>query len=92
MQVPADAHVLDVVFNDGENSTFFDNNGGLDYHIPVEGGKGAMPGIKVCLCVFGGGGEGQGQGLASQCDRDWGVRYWTQIGWSFLALVPQSIP
>lgn len=48
-QVPSDAHVLDVVFNDGENSTFFDNNGGLDYHIPVEGGKGVMPGLKVSL-------------------------------------------
>ena len=46
-QVPADAHVLDVVFSDGESSTFQDNNGGLDYHIPIEGGKGVMPGIKV---------------------------------------------
>jgi hypothetical protein len=66
--------VLDVVFNDGENSTFFDNNGGLDYHIPVEGGKGVMPGLKVRpggggigytdlpMCVLLGGGAGRSLG------------------------------
>jgi hypothetical protein len=47
LQVPDDAHIMDVVFNDGESSTFVDNNGGLDFHIPIEGGKGVMPGIKV---------------------------------------------
>jgi starch synthase len=47
-QVPADAHVLDVVFADSESAqSFHDDNGGLDYHIPIEGGKGVMPGLKV---------------------------------------------
>jgi starch synthase len=43
-KVPEDAHVLDAVFSDagddgasGGGSGFFDNNGGLDYHIPVVG-------------------------------------------------------
>ena len=57
LQVPADAHIMDLVFNDGESSTFVDNNGGLDFHIPIEGGKGVMPGIKVC--VWGGGKNGE---------------------------------
>lgn len=26
---------------------FYDNNKGLDYHIPVEGGKGTMPTLRV---------------------------------------------
>lgn len=66
LQVPADAHVLDVVFNDGENSTFFDNNGGLDYHIPVEGGKGVMPGLKVRMWYIWWGAAFGGEGF-------WGV-------------------
>jgi hypothetical protein len=50
LQVPADAHVLDVVFADSESmQSFHDDNGGLDYHIPIEGGKGVMPGLKVRL-------------------------------------------
>ena len=42
--VPRDAHVLDVVLSDvpGGDGTY-DNRGGLDYHIPVEGGVGAKP-------------------------------------------------
>eukprot|EP00879_Flechtneria_rotunda_P007886 GHRR01008263.1.p1 GENE.GHRR01008263.1~~GHRR01008263.1.p1 ORF type:complete len:1096 (+),score=490.52 GHRR01008263.1:107-3289(+) len=49
LPVPADAHMLDVVFADGEGVTagFYDSNGGLDYHIPIEGGIGVMPGLKV---------------------------------------------
>jgi hypothetical protein len=40
--------VLDVVFADSESAqSFHDDNGGLDYHIPIEGGKGVMPGLKV---------------------------------------------
>lgn len=40
---PPDAHTLDVVFSDSGELTggFYDNNKGLDYHIPVEGGSGA---------------------------------------------------
>lgn len=49
VNLPADAHVLDVVFTDNEstNAAFIDNNGGLDYHIPLEGGKGVMTGLNV---------------------------------------------
>lgn len=52
-QVPQDAHMLDVVFADGPGAQagFFDNNGGLDYHIPIEGGSGTMPGLKVSSSV-----------------------------------------
>lgn len=58
-QVPADAHVLDVVFADSESASgFFDNNGGLDYHIPVEGGRGVMPGLKVGWSPWSGPGVG----------------------------------
>ena len=42
--VPRDAHMLDIVLSDvpgGEGT--YDNRGGLDYHIPVEGGVGARP-------------------------------------------------
>ncbi|KAI8475202.1 MAG: hypothetical protein J3K34DRAFT_517637 [Monoraphidium minutum] len=42
--VPRDAHMIDLVFSDvqgGEGT--YDNRGGLDYHIPVEGGVGAKP-------------------------------------------------
>lgn len=38
--------MVDVVFGDGEGFVY-DNNGGLDYHLPVEGGKGVMPGLRV---------------------------------------------
>ncbi len=36
MQVPTDAHVMDLVFLDSSDSHggFYDNNKGLDYHIP----------------------------------------------------------
>jgi len=54
--VPADAHVLDAVFADtdgvgggdgdegggGAGSGFYDNNGGLDYHVPVVGADRAL--------------------------------------------------
>ncbi len=43
LDVPQDARVLDLVFSDSgsEGSGFYDNNGGLDYHVPVEGGTGS---------------------------------------------------
>lgn len=48
LQVPEDAAVLDVVFADSADSqSFHDDNGGLDYHIPIEGGRGVVPGLKV---------------------------------------------
>ena len=39
VDVPADALVADLVFLDSANvaTGFYDNNSGLDYHIPVEG-------------------------------------------------------
>lgn len=45
VQVPADAWTVDVVFSDspagaGGGSGFYDNNGGLDYHIPVAAAAG----------------------------------------------------
>lgn len=55
VDVPADAHVLDVVFTDSPSqradAAFVDNNGGLDYHIPIEGGQGTMPGLTVSEAV-----------------------------------------
>lgn len=41
-QVPKDAHFMDMVFsNTGDlQGGFYDNNGGLDYHVPVTGGVG----------------------------------------------------
>ncbi|WIA34022.1 hypothetical protein OEZ86_012404 [Tetradesmus obliquus] len=48
IDVPEDAAVLDVVFADSADSqSFHDDNGGLDYHIPIEGGRGVVPGLKV---------------------------------------------
>ncbi len=40
---------MDVLFSDtsSDKGGFFDNNGGLDYHIPVVGGTGVVPGLKV---------------------------------------------
>lgn len=49
IQTPADAHVLDLVFSDSGDlhGGFYDNNGGLDYHVPIVGATGVMPGLKV---------------------------------------------
>eukprot|EP01025_Chloroclados_australasicus_P026535 TRINITY_DN26388_c1_g1_i6.p1 TRINITY_DN26388_c1_g1~~TRINITY_DN26388_c1_g1_i6.p1 ORF type:complete len:800 (+),score=97.95 TRINITY_DN26388_c1_g1_i6:62-2461(+) len=49
VDVPADAHVMDVVFSDtGDlHGGFQDNNHGLDYHIPIQGGQGTLPGLNV---------------------------------------------
>lgn len=40
---------MDLVFTDTGAMTggFYDNNGGLDYHIPVENGTGTLPGLYV---------------------------------------------
>lgn len=76
--VPRDAHMLDVVLSDvpgGEGT--YDNRGGLDYHLPIEGGVGARPQplhvvhiavemapiAKVGACVFWGEGGVVGRGF-----------------------------
>lgn len=48
-QVPKDAHVIDLVFSDtGDlHGGFHDNNGGLDYHIPVAGAEGQLKPLHV---------------------------------------------
>jgi hypothetical protein len=47
-KVPRDAHTLDLVFADAPGAGGFrDDNGGLDYHIPVTGGAGPAPTLKV---------------------------------------------
>ncbi|KAL4419296.1 hypothetical protein ABPG77_001628 [Micractinium sp. CCAP 211/92] len=49
VQVPEDAHVVDFAFLDtrDQQTGFYDNNKGLDYHIPVQGGRGSMPTLRV---------------------------------------------
>ncbi len=48
-QVPEDAQVMDLVFSDtGDlHGGFYDNNGGLDYHIVCTGGSGQAPRLRV---------------------------------------------
>jgi starch synthase len=40
---------MDVVFSDSgdQHGGFYDNNGGLDYHLPVTGAPGQLPGLHV---------------------------------------------
>ncbi|KAK9830489.1 hypothetical protein WJX72_012015 [[Myrmecia] bisecta] len=49
LQVPSDAHVMDLVFSDvGDmHGGFYDSNNGLDYHIPVVGSPGKLPSLHV---------------------------------------------
>lgn len=49
VQVPEDALVGDFVFLDSanEHSGFYDNNNGLDYHVPVTGASGVLPPLHV---------------------------------------------
>ena len=48
-QVPEDANFMDMVFSDtGDlHGGFYDNNGGLDYHVPVAGGRGEPPRLRI---------------------------------------------
>ncbi|GAB4813944.1 hypothetical protein N2152v2_000990, partial [Parachlorella kessleri] len=48
-EVPSDAHVMDLVFLDSSDSHggFYDNNKGVDYHMPVIGGTGTLRNLKV---------------------------------------------
>jgi hypothetical protein len=49
VRVPSDALIADFVFLDSDNisSGFYDNNRGLDYHVPVTGAAGRLPPINV---------------------------------------------
>ncbi|KAL6784007.1 SSS3B [Auxenochlorella protothecoides x Auxenochlorella symbiontica] len=49
IQVPRAAHVLDLVFLDSGDAHggFTDDNRGLDYHLPVAGGQGALDPLRV---------------------------------------------
>jgi starch synthase len=48
IDVPPDAHALDLVFRDAAGAAgFVDDNGGLDYHVPVEGAAGPAPALRV---------------------------------------------
>lgn len=49
IDVPPDALVADLVFLDSDNITsgFYDNNNGLDYHIPTAGADGTLPPLNV---------------------------------------------
>lgn len=49
VQVPEDALVGDFVFLDSanEHSGFYDNNNGLDYHVPVSGASGTLPPLRI---------------------------------------------
>jgi hypothetical protein len=75
-QVPEDAHTLDLVFQDSPGGQGFrDDNGGLDYHIPVTGGRGAAPNLKVVhvavemapIAKVGGGAGGPARGCVGCC-------------------------
>lgn len=49
MQVPQEAWELDLVFSDSaKEAAFYDNNNGLDYHVPVVGGSQKKPKLHVC--------------------------------------------
>ncbi|PRW39290.1 Soluble starch synthase chloroplastic amyloplastic isoform A [Chlorella sorokiniana] len=49
VQVPPDAHVLDIAFLDSrdKHGGFYDDNKGMDYHVPVVGGTGTVPTLRV---------------------------------------------
>jgi Starch synthase catalytic domain/Starch/carbohydrate-binding module (family 53) len=49
VQVPEDALVADFVFLDcaNEQTGFYDNNNGLDYHVPVVGAQGTLPPLRI---------------------------------------------
>ena len=76
MPVPRDAYSLDFVFSDAAEGGSYDNRGGLDYHLPVEGGVVAEPPLYVChvavemapICKVWGVGAGEwGRGEGVTC-------------------------
>ncbi|KAL9671884.1 hypothetical protein QQ045_009457 [Rhodiola kirilowii] len=38
VKVPLDAYMMDFVFSEGQGDGMYDNNNGMDYHVPVFGG------------------------------------------------------
>ncbi|GAB4820993.1 hypothetical protein N2152v2_008039, partial [Parachlorella kessleri] len=65
VKVPKDAYFMDFVFSNAEEGGAFDNRGGLDYHLPVEGSVVEEPPLYVChiavemapICKVGGLGD-----------------------------------
>lgn len=48
VQIPADAWNMDFVLSDApEGASFFDNNGGMDYHVDVTDSREAAPPLNV---------------------------------------------
>lgn len=47
VKVPLDAYVMDFVFSEREDGGIFDNNKGMDYHIPVSGAASREPPLHV---------------------------------------------
>ncbi|KAM1005164.1 hypothetical protein TB1_005253 [Malus domestica] len=45
--VPLDAYMMDFVFSETEDGGLFDNNNGMDYHIPVFGGVAKEPPMNI---------------------------------------------
>ena len=86
LPVPKDAYSVDFVFSDAYEGGQFDNKGGLDYHLPVEGSVVEEPPLNVChiavemapickVCGQGGGWKGKRAG-------SWGlVRCRVSDGW-----------
>ncbi len=48
-QVPRDAWSMDVVFSDSGDlqGAFYDNNSGVDYHVPVSGSLASAPRLRI---------------------------------------------
>lgn len=49
INVPKDAYSLDFVFSEMEEGGEFDNRGGLDYHLPVEGAGRLIHNFETCI-------------------------------------------
>lgn len=47
VKVPLDAYMMDFVFSESESGGIFDNNNGVDYHIPVFGGVAREPPMHI---------------------------------------------
>lgn len=48
-QVPEDAWSMDMVFSDSGDlqAAFYDNNSGVDYHVPVSGSSASPPALRI---------------------------------------------
>lgn len=49
VQVPKDAWSMDMVFSDSGDlqAAFYDNNSGVDYHVPVTGSSASPPRLRI---------------------------------------------